>query len=118
MQLALCCVIVFAVTVSFLGILFLIRHLFQMLERANQDQRKTIESLTKLAASKDIAAFHALEATSSEMPNVTMPHVAMDDESVARALMERYAMQGIDPNFALSPDSDPLEEFGGRETFT
>jgi hypothetical protein len=79
----------------------------------NQEQRKTIESLTKLAASKDVAAFHALEV--NQMPNPVMPFAPMDDESVAREMMQRYAKQGIDPNFALSPDSDPLEEFGGRE---
>ena len=112
-QLVLCCVIVIALTMGFLAILLLFRHLFQSLAEANQEQRKTIESLTKLAASKDVAAFHALEAHS--MPNPEMPYVAMDDESVARGLMERYAKQGIDPNFALSPDSDPLEEFGGRD---
>lgn len=113
-QLVLCCVVVCAMTVSFLGILKFVQNLFQSLERANQEQRQTIESLTKLAASKDIAAFHSLEAASGQMPNVKMPYTPMDDESVARTLMERYAEQGIDPNFALAPDSDPLEDFGGK----
>lgn len=93
--------------------LHLLRLLLQSLAEANREQRQAIESLTKLAAAKDVAAFHALEAHS--MPNPEMPYIAMDDESVARGLMERYAKQGIDPNFALSPDSDPLEEFGGKD---
>lgn len=116
-QLVLCCVVVCAMTAVVLGVLYLFHRMFQSLAAVNQEQRKSIESLTKLAAAKDVAAFHALEATSIEMPNLGVPHVALDDESIARAMMQRYAEQGIDPNFALSPDSDPLEEFGGRDAF-
>jgi hypothetical protein len=76
-----------------------------------------IESLTKLAAAKDIGAYSALEAGQHSVGSVHMPYTPMDDESVARMLAQRYSEQGIDPNFALSPDSDPLEEFGGREAF-
>lgn len=76
-----------------------------------------IESLTKLAAAKDIAAYTALESGHAVIPTPGIEHVALDDESVARMLAQQYAKQGIDPNFALSPDSDPLEEFGGREAF-
>lgn len=76
-----------------------------------------ILSLSKLAASKDISAFHALEATSIEMQNPAMPYTPMDDESVARDMMSRYAKQGIDPNLALAQDVDPLEDFGGKDAF-
>jgi hypothetical protein len=78
---------------------------------------ETNTSLMKLLASKDVAAFHALEATAHSMPSMEMPYSPMDDESIARNLMERYSKQGIDPNLALAPDTDPLEEFGGKDAF-
>lgn len=86
--------------------------------RANRDQRETIVSLSKLLASKDIGSFASLEAVSHNqmVPGLVDP-LPMDDESVARALAERYASLGMDPNLALAPDSDPLADFGGKEAF-
>lgn len=75
---------------------------------------EAIERLTKLAAAKDIAAFQALEAPKqSQNPIAYAVPEPMDDESVARRMMDLYSERGLDPSLALSPDSDPLEDFGG-----
>lgn len=91
--------------------------LSQSAQRSSQDAEqklKVIESLTKLAAAKDVSAFQALEATSSGQPiPYHMAAEPMDDESVARRMMSLYADRGIDPSLALSSDLDPLEDFGG-----
>ena len=110
-------VVVLAATSLILGLLWILSRAFQILAQANQEQRETITSLTKLAAAKDIAAFHGLEATHMEMVNPEMPYSPRDDESIARDMMARYASAGIDPNLALSADVDPLEEFGGPGAF-
>lgn len=102
--------------VAILGMLFLSIQTIRNLSQANQESRQTILTLSKLAASKDIAAFHGLESAPGPYES-TYPIQALDDESIARNMMQRYAEQGIDPNFALSPDSDPLQEFGGKESF-
>ena len=78
---------------------------------------KMIQTLTNLAASKDISAFAALEAGSQSVTAVQMPYVPQDDESVARHLAEQYAKHGLDPNMATTDDSDPLADFGGKEAF-
>lgn len=75
--------------------------------------QEMVERLTKLAASKDVAAFHALQVSGDET-GIPMP-VPMDDASLASRMMGIYDERGIDPSLALSPDSDPLEEFGGRD---
>jgi len=80
-------------------------------------QMKMIQTLTNLAASKDISAFAALEAGSQSVTAVQMPYVPQDDESVARHLAEQYAKHGLDPNMATTDDSDPLADFGGKEAF-
>jgi hypothetical protein len=91
--------------------------LMQGVLRQSARQSQLIESLTKLAAAKDIGAYAALEAGQQSLGSVEMPYVPLDDESVALMLAQRYSDRGIDPNFALSPDSDPLEDFGGPEAF-
>lgn len=97
--------------------LYLSQLAIRSLNQANKESRETIVTLTKLAASKDIAAFHGLEAVSGPYESAYPQLEPLDDESIARSMMQRYAERGIDPNFALSPDSDPLEEFGGKESF-
>lgn len=82
----------------------------QRVSQSEAEKTKLIESLTKLAAAKDVAAFHALEAPINAPVYTNEP---MDDESVARRMMDMYSDRGIDPSLALSPDSDPLEDFGG-----
>lgn len=108
---------VIVLALSLLGLTLILHLAFRSLSQLNERSRETILTLTKLAASKDIAAFHGLESAPGPYESNYPQLVPMDDESIARSMMERYAQQGIDPNFALSPDSDPLEEFGGKEAF-
>lgn len=115
MLLALCCVIAGALTV--LGALTVMHFLMQGILKQSARQSQLIESLTKLAAAKDIGSYAALEAGRQSVSSIEMDHLALDDESVALMLAQRYSERGIDPNFALSPDSDPLEDFGGAEAF-
>ena len=66
--------------------------------------------MTKLAAANDIQSYAALTAENNVIGHV-MESVPMDDESMAMRMAESYAERGIDPNLALSPDSDPLSDF-------
>lgn len=77
-----------------------------------------LESLTKLAAAKDVQAYQALQAgtTFQKAPELEVIE-PMDDESVARRMMGLYSERGIDPALALSGDEDPLEDFGGTSAF-
>lgn len=72
------------------------------------------ETLSKLAASKDVSAFHALQAPINKEVGFAV-HEPMDDESMARRMMAHYAERGIDPSLAIAPDIDVLEEFGGTD---
>lgn len=74
--------------------------------------------MTKLAASRDVAAYAGLEASSQTVNQVSMPFQPLDDESVARGLQNQYTHYGYDPNLALARNEmDPLEDFGGTAEF-
>lgn len=96
-----------------IGALIVLNNAVEKSSEAKESLLETIESLTKLAAAKDVAAFQALEAPSQSQPMAYAVHEPMDDESVAHRMMQMYSDRGLDPSLALSPDSDPLEDFGG-----
>lgn len=111
-----CGIVIAAFLATAVGALLLLLRVVKSSSQSMSQQLKMIESLTKLAASKDISAFQALEATSSGQPiPYHMAAEPMDDESVARRMMSLYADRGIDPSLALSSDLDPLEDFGGTD---
>lgn len=74
---------------------------------------ESIESMTKLAAAKDVQSYQALEVASHPQQYAYAMHEPMDDQSVAQRMMDAYSERGHDPSLALSEDSDPLADFGG-----
>lgn len=104
-------------TVVTLFVLSLLKRVLQNQKELLQSQRSDLLSLTKLAAARDIGAYSALEAGALAVNEVPTPYLALDDESVARALAKQYSDRGISPELALSQDSDPLEDFGGAKAF-
>jgi hypothetical protein len=95
------------------GALIVLNRMSEQVQETKLVQLKLIGSLVKLAASKDVQAYQALEAVADPQQYAYAVHEPMDDESVARRMMDMYSERGIDPSLALSPDSDPLEDFGG-----
>jgi hypothetical protein len=89
-----------------------------LLAKQNEEQRKTISTLTNLAASKDFAAFSALEnVVENQAPQGFSPAPMLNDEAVAHAIAAQYSARGLDPSLAYATDGygDALEDFGGRE---
>lgn len=83
-----------------------------------ESQNRMIQSMTNLAASKDLAAFTTMESMSPGNPNSEFhpQYVPMDDESLVERMAENYVQGGFDPSHAYSQE-DPLADFGGTEAF-
>lgn len=74
-------------------------------------QQRQIQTLTNLAASKDLAAFTSLE-TQSRSDFEPIEYMPLDDASVVERMREQYTNHGLNPEAAVNRE-DPFEEFGG-----
>lgn len=107
---------VIVIALLFLAVLCLAAFQTVVMFKQSQSQEKLIRNLANLAASKDIQTYHGLEMPGGPLTPLE-EHYAMDDESLARRLGEKYSESGRDPSLALSEDSDPLADFGGKSAF-
>lgn len=79
-------------------------------------QQALIQTLTNLAASKDLATYSHLQNLTQPPSLMTTETIPLDDQSVAIRLAEQYRSAGLDPNYAFNND-DPLSDFGGTDQF-
>lgn len=111
-------IVVVVIGLCLMVALFIVQKALMLLSKQNDEQRKTISTLTNLAASKDFTAFSALESAGEKSaPHGFSPMPMLNDEAVAHALAAHYSASGLDPSLAYANDGDgdPLEDFGGRE---
>jgi hypothetical protein len=80
-----------------------------------QNQNQTIQTLTNLATSKDLATFQNLQVTTNQSnPSVDLePIHPMNDAAIAHRMAENYKLAGFDPNLAYNQDEPNFaDEFG------
>lgn len=95
---------------SILGLL----KILMMQNRTLTEQRKEIQTLTNLVASKDPMTFQQLQMTTSQLPQSADERIhPLNDEAIAHRLAEDFKRAGFDPNYAYAQDdTNFLDEFG------
>ncbi|MFG2268102.1 hypothetical protein [Streptomyces sp. NPDC048720] len=103
----------FCVTVIALSLIATL--IIQVQQKQIQKLMEQNRILTNLAASKNLEAFHQIQATtkSQQLQSEDEPVNPLNDEAVAHALAEKYKQQGLDPNYAYAQDETNFaSEFG------